>query len=293
MPLTHAQVKTRLEEVLWDTADTYWDDTRISSKILSVLKELSLCAPFSVGETHTVDRTVPILGKYTTDGTTRDIILTDWDFDDLVKISQEDGVEYPVDESPKQYRNHVQRGKTVRLELDDIPDADEDVYIYPSRQHILQSSIGTTDTAAAVKTTAAIGATSLVLNALGTGTINRNTKLTIAGDTTEYMVTASVTIATNEATVVITPGLIKSATATAIVTLALADSTLTPALEEILIKWVAGELLSDYAIKMLPLVPKGAGHADYTRKGELMIAQAKSDLRLLERPDRYVRHPRT
>ena len=293
MGLTHAEIEARLEEVLWDTTDTYWSDIRIISKMGAILKKISQRVPFVATERHPSDRAVPTRGTYTTDGTTRDIVLTDWDFDDLIKISQFDGVEYLVDQSPKEYKNFSQRDKIISLSLDDIPSASKTVYVYPQRLHILQQAIGTTDTAGAIKTLAAAAATSLALKSLGTGTINKYTKLTIAGDTTEYMVTATATIAANEATVTITPGLVAAAAVDAVVTLALADSTLTPSLEEIIIGWTAGELLSDYGIKMLSELPIEARHTDYTQKGELMIKKALEDLKLLERPGRYIIHPKS
>jgi hypothetical protein len=128
---------------------------------------------------------------------------------------------------------------------------------------------------------------------LGTGTINKYTKLTIAGDTTEYMVTATATIATNAATVSITPGLVAAADADDVVTLALSDSTLTNTLEEILIEWVCGELITNYAISMLPVTPQAANWEAYTKKGESLIAKAVGKLNSLIIPDRYVIHPRT
>lgn len=84
------------------------------------------------------------------------------------------------------------------------------------------SFLGTTDTAGAIKTLALVGATQLELKSLGTGTINKSAKLTIAGDTTIYSVTAQATIATNEATVSISPGLVAQAAVDAVVTLSLA-----------------------------------------------------------------------
>ena len=291
--LTHAEILTRIENKLADTGNTYYSEARITEEIVAILKRISDKVPFLTSERHPSDRAVPIRGEYTTDGSTRDIVLTDWDYDDIVKIPQENGVEYEVDQEPKEYRNFIHQGKIVSLELDSIPVVDESVYIYPQRQHILQAAIGTDDTAGAVKTTAAIAATSLALKSLGTGTINKYTKLTIAGDTTEYMVTATATIATNEATATITPALVAAATEDAVVTLALADSTLSPALEEVLIKWVCGELISDYSISMLPGVPTGANWKAYTEKGMSLIAEARADMGKLITPDRYAQHPRT
>jgi len=83
----------------------------------------------------------------------------------------------------------------------------------------LLSTIGTTDLAGAIKTTVAIGGTSVVLKSLGTGSINKGTKFLIAGDTVEYTVTSTATIASNEATVAITPPLVVQADADDVVTL--------------------------------------------------------------------------
>ncbi|MFA6307099.1 MAG: hypothetical protein WC639_04820 [Patescibacteria group bacterium] len=291
--LTHAEILSRIENKLRDTANTYYSDAYISEYMGAILKQISYAVPLKTTERHPSDRAVPTRGTYTTDGTTRDIILTDWDADDLVKLAQADGVEYAIyelDYEPKSFRNFYQRGKIVSLDLNLIPDASKTVYVYPDRLHILQEAIGTADTAGAVSTAGALAATSLVVKSLGTGTVNKYTKLTIAGDTTEYMVTATATIAANVATVSITPGLVVAADVDDVVTLALADSTLSPALEEVLIKWVSGSLIEDYGIYMLPSMPIGANWQAYTLKGQSLVAEAKADLRRLQIPDRYVRH---
>lgn len=85
--------------------------------------------------------------------------------------------------------------------------------------HGTYSTIGTTDLAGAVKTLAAVGASSVVLKNLGTGTINKGTKFLIAGDAVEYTLMATATIAANEATVAITPTLAVQADVNDVVTL--------------------------------------------------------------------------
>ena len=148
MPLTHAEIVTRLQAKLWTATNTQWTSAIIvADGMTPVLKKLSARVPFVTTERHPGTLAVPIRGEYTTDGTTRDIILTDWDFEDLEKISQFDGVEYPVDQSPKEYVNFLKSGKILTLKWDAIPAAADDVYIYPQRRHILQEAIGTTDTA--------------------------------------------------------------------------------------------------------------------------------------------------
>ncbi len=249
---THAEITDLISNRLGDAGNTYFSDALIAEYITRVLKKgISPRVPLITSHTIPTDRWAPTRGEYTTQSDRRDIALTDWDMVDLIGLPQADGVEHPVDKEPKQYRNFVLRHGVVELLLDGLPDASESVYIFPDRLHILQSAIGTTDTAGAVKTTAAVGATSLALNGLGTGAINKYTKLTIAGDNTEYMVKATATISGNEATVTITPSLQAAATATAVVTLALADSTLRPDLEEVLVEWVAGELRRDQSQLLL------------------------------------------
>jgi hypothetical protein len=103
--LTHAEIVTRIENKLADTGHAYYSAARIAEEMGSILKQISEKVPFITTERHPSNRLVPIRGEYTTDGSTRDIILTDWDADDLVKITQENGVEYEVDQSPKIFRN--------------------------------------------------------------------------------------------------------------------------------------------------------------------------------------------
>ena len=281
MALTHAEIVSRIQNKLSDTTPTYYSAAYVAEYMGAILKELSHMVPYR-----------PLRSEYTTDGTTRDLTLTDWDYDDLVRIPQYDGVEYTVDQSPQEWRNSVLHGRALKLLLDDIPASSENVYLYPEKVHILQSAIGTTDTAGAVKTAAAAAATSLVLKSLGTGTINKYTKLTIAGDTTEYTVKAAAAITTNEATVTIHPALSAAASADAVVTLALNDGTLSPAMEEAFILWVCGSLITDYAIKLLPNVPSSADWKEYTAKGEAMITQAKRQLSAVMELKPYVVHPR-
>ncbi len=286
MPLTHAEILARIQTDAWTAINTDWSATIIATKMGSILKKLSQVVPW-VPPTYSV---------YVTDGTTRNITLTDWDAFDLVAIFQENGIEHPVDQSPKQYRNFPvdwrPGRKVLPLVLDDIPDADESIYIYPQRLHILQSAIGTTDTAGFIHTDAAIGATSLVLDSFGTSlVVNKYTKLTIGTDPTEYMVTATVSIA-GIFTVGIFPPLVAATTDGDAVTLALADSTLTPSLEEIFIDWVVGELVKGYTPKLLSSTSEGIGAKDYFSIGATMIAEAKRELGNLAISDRYVMHPR-
>lgn len=295
MPLTHAEIIDRISNKLQDPTNVTWADAAITEYIASVLKRISRDIPFATSETHPTDRWAPTRGTYLTDGTTREIRLTDWDSLDTVRISQVDGVEHPVDQSPKEFRNFKLMHKVLALELNNIPDADETVYVYPERRHILQADIGTSDTAGAVSTASLVGDTSLIIKNLGTGTINKYTKVTISTvvpDTTEYMVTEMATIAVNVATVKLSPALVKVNLVNDVVTLALADSTLPPELEEILIQWTAGELFKDASLGKFPTIPKGVRAQDWYAIGKDMITEAKRDLGRLTMPNVYEEHSR-
>jgi hypothetical protein len=162
---------------------------------------------------------------------------------DLIMIPQFEGVEYVVDQSPPEYRNFIQQGNYIYLLLDNIPSADLSVYVYPYKRHIVQESLGTSDTAGAVKTAGSAGDTTLALKSLDTGTINENTVLTITDDDTDYIVQATATIGTNEATVTIHPPLQADVDADTVVTLSLLNTfSLTNAgLEDVFCNYLAGE----------------------------------------------------
>lgn len=76
-------------------------------------------------------------------------------------------------------------------------------------QNIKTHVIGTADLAGAVNNVSnyAAGATSIILDALGTGTVNKGTIVSFVGNSGKYVVTADATITTNAATIVIYPGL--------------------------------------------------------------------------------------
>lgn len=286
MPLTHANIVDEVALQVWQTVNTTLTDALIISKMTSILKLLSKEVPHRTDYLHK--------SSYTFDGVTSDIILLAWDYDDLVRIQQEDGCEFNSSgygaDYERIFRNARLRGKTLSVVLDSVPASGKTLYIHPDRNHIVQAAIGTDDTAGALSADAAKAATSLALNLLGTGTINKYTKLTIAGDTTEYMVKATATIASAAATVTITPGLQAAALSAAVVTLALADSTLSAGLEEVFIKWVSGELIAEYSRHEISKLAIAAGWKEYLQLGQTMIAEAKVQLATLATAGRYIRH---
>jgi len=99
--------------------------------------------------------------------------------------------------------------------------------LYAAQNCPSHTSGTTTDLAGAVNNASgyAKGATSIALDALGTGTILAGDTLTFAGHTTEYAVTADVTIAANAATVAISPPLQAAVADNEVVTLVSDDET--------------------------------------------------------------------
>ena len=149
--------------------------------------------------------------------------------------------EYKVDQNPRQFRGLTRFGDTLSLELMSRPSSAVPVYLYMNKIHLLQKEIGTDDTAGEIKTDADAGDTSIVLDSLGTGTINEMTTLTIDGDSTTYYVIETATIDTNEATVSIWPPLASAVTAGTVVALSLTDSTLNMMEEDLLARWLAAQ----------------------------------------------------
>lgn len=357
--LSHAEIDARVEEIIWDTADTYWADARIHNKIQAILKQMSERVPYWRTELlplesrtgtatsttsnalvdatesqfvstdadkviyNSTDRTWAIVTAYVSTSQltlSKDIMASgesymmfnryvnnpvngqkqvdisqvdDW----LTQFSQSLVVEYHLGYQRNAKVFNANRTLEIAYDggIDDTDtgntDAERNCLVYLPTIHRLPNLTdyeGTVNNAGGY----AVGAVSMAVSGFsGTEIIPQHALFSIASVRGIYRVTTSLTLSGGGGTLAFYPGLLDAAVNTDVITIV--SSTLTNALEEILIKWTAGELLSDYAIKMLPLVPKGAKHTDYTQKGELMIAQAKQDLRNLEIPDSYVRHSRS
>lgn len=148
-------------------------------------------------------------------------------------------IEYLVDQSPREFRGLERFGSTISLEVDSKPVSAVNAYLYMNKIHLLPKEIGTTDTAAALATSAAVGATTLSLKSLGTGTINEGVTCTITGDSTAYYVISTATIDTATATVSIWPPVGTAAAGDTVVTLSLTSSTMDMIQEGFLARWLA------------------------------------------------------
>lgn len=271
--LTYSELRDKIESDLGDSSNAIWT-TAVLDNIIS--DGLTFIARYVPWETSVLKSLA---------ASSRELTLTAGDKWKAIEMSGPEGyyaVEYEVDKDPKQYRNFVRRGDTLTLKIADTPSAASDVRIFIAKKHILQSAIGTSDTAGAVKTAGAKGDTTLALKSLGSDTINEDTKLTIAGDTTEYNVYATATIAANEATVSIWPPLQAACLADAVVTLALHDSTLTPALETALCEWVEAKALMNLPISKVNAINVGSNVvSEYRAMGQDKMALVLRDLESL------------
>lgn len=223
---TYDEVRDLIEQTLEDTSNAIWIATELDALILLALTKISFYRPREVKLTMTT-------------AASKKLTLSAENKRKLLWINE---LEYKVDEDPEQFRNWIQRGDSVVMGISATPAASETVYLYVAKQHTLYT-MGTDDIEGAIDGTKAIGSTSLVLKLLGTGAINEDTTLTIAGDSTEYTVIANATITANAATVSIVPALVAEAADDAVVTLAdpSITSTLDVELEECLVDLVAGQ----------------------------------------------------
>ncbi len=354
--LTHAEIDARIEELIWDTTDTYWADARIHNKIQAILKQISNTAPywrveelpvesrtgtatsttanalvdatesqFLSTDTNKViynatDHTWAIVTAYVSASQltlSKDIMASGESYqmfnrycwsDKQVDISQVDDwlitqfresliAEYPL--GTKRKTIVYDQNRVLELLYDGImddtdtdnTDAENKIGLYLPTIHRLSPL---TDYAGAVDLEAgyAAGSTSMVVDGFsGTEVIPQHALFTIDSVRGTYRVTTALTLAAGAGTLSFYPGLIDAAVNNDVITIV--SSTLTPALEEILIKWVAGELITDYGIKILGSTPEAANWTAYTAKGQQMIAEAKQELRNLQIPSRSTRYSRS
>lgn len=231
---TYAQILADASQYTQDTGNAIFATTEFDSLMPQGLLKVSEARPwmYKLTKTTTID--------------SYDISLTAGDKWRLMtgygyKHTGIQYAEYLVDQNPMQKRGVSRFGDTLTLEVSSRPSTAVSVYLFMDKIHLLQKTLGTTDTALAIKTQAAVGAVSLILKSAGTGTVEEMTTLTIAGDTTTYYVTAQATIAANEVTVSIWPPLAVLASVDAVVTLALTDSTLDYTQETLLGRWLAAK----------------------------------------------------
>lgn len=158
-------------------------------------------------------------------------------------------IEYLVDKNPRQFRGLTRFADIITLEVDNRPSSAVSAYLYMNKVHLLQQVLTTVDTEGTVKTATAVGDVTVVVEALGTLTIEEMTTVAITGDSTVYYVISTATIATNEATLSIWPPIAQVNAIGAVVTLSVTGSTLDLALEGFLARWLAAQACISKATK--------------------------------------------
>lgn len=291
MPRTYAEVRTLALDILIDagidpggSANQVFAEAELDAFIPGCVDELSDHWPRLVKDT-----------TLTATASSWDITLSAEILRNLKGLLP--FVEYDPESGsdPTDYRRNFE-GLTrdvIRLKLDTAPAGGEALHLYLLKKHILVN-VGTTDLAGAVKTLAAAGASSLALKLLGTGFIAEDTKLTIAGDSTVYAVTAKATIAASEATVSIYPVLAVEAAVDAVVTLAEPTSSLSTTEERILADMVAARAAINVSRKYIGAINVGSGRSgpEMLAWGQNKLADVYRQLRGIAQPTTFKEYPR-
>ena len=262
MALTYSDMAYQIAQMLQDVSGDVWPVAELDVHITQGVAEASHYGPRQTKETVST-----VASSY-------DLTLSAEHKRHLLWVER---VEYKVDQDPLSFRNFERWGDAVTMQLDSAPAAVANARLYLAKRHILMKTVGTTDLAGAIKTLAAIGATSLVLKSLGVGRINEDTQLAVAGDSTVYTVTAESLISANEATVSITPALVAAASVDAVVTLSLPTSTVDLELEGPLIRLVAARAAISKSLKLYIQT-----HSALTRLTSALTAIGKIDAEVVQ-----------
>ena len=231
MARSYATLLDLISQNLSDTGSSYFSDDTLDLFIPLGVDVISQYLPRQTKET------------LTTTADSRELTLTAENKRNLLWV---DELEYKVSKHPQQFRNFTRWGDVVLMGIDFDPVADESVYLYLAKKHILQKEVGTDDLYGTIAVQAAASASSIVLSSLGTGTINEHTSATIESDSTAYTVTADATITANWATVYITPVTAQIEAVGKDVTFSLSTATLNLDLEKCLVNWVTYKAMLSY-----------------------------------------------
>ena len=239
---TYAEILNDVETLVQDAGI---DPSPPSANSVFATAELDALMPFALTR---ISQFKPWQKKTTksTVADTRDITLTTGDKWRLLGIEK---LEYAVDKDPRKFRGSTRFADVISIKIKARPSSADDIYFFWNKNHILLSATGASSTSGAIKTAAAIGAVSLALDSLGTGTIDEMSSFTIVGDTTVYYVIADATITNNEATVSIWPPLVVAVSGTEVITLAVTNTIEEIPLEGYLARWLAARACISKATK--------------------------------------------
>jgi len=106
--------------------DLVWKDDELDLHINDCLAEISEHYPYEVKET------------LTTTASSKELDISS--IEDLLEV---DKIEYKVGQDPQDFRNHSVFGDTLTMDIDFLPSADENVYLYCHKLHQLTESSST------------------------------------------------------------------------------------------------------------------------------------------------------
>ena len=124
-----ATVRQHLRDEFVTDQEYNWKNDELDTYIRGILKEISRASPDQVVETV----------KTTVDSLVLDIS----NIKGFLGLAPEHEIEYPVGNEPPSYHNATIFGKTIRMEIYDLPGADEDVYLYCHKLHTIDSNSST------------------------------------------------------------------------------------------------------------------------------------------------------
>ena len=252
---TFAALQVAISAVLQDTANATYTTAILDDLMPRVLVKVSEAKPRHSKET------------IATTSDSREMTLTAGLKYGLIALEK---VEYPITNTLtiRYFPPFKQFGDVIRIDdgYPTLPNG-ENAYLYMLKYHFLQKATGDSTSTGALTADHAAGVSSLTLDGLGTGTINQDTTLTIAGDSTTYRVIETATITTNAATVSIAPPLAAAALNNAVVTLALATSTMDSATEDAYIDYCAGQAKIEKASTYSLLKKQGTVDNDLLQQG--------------------------
>lgn len=219
---TYAEIIDAASTILEDTGNAIFADATLAVHISNGLATMARYKPYQSKETR-------LLAVGSKEVNVQDV-------PNLINVLK---AEYEISQNPPAYRNVTWWGDNIEIGTDANPAALDKVVLYCEKSHTLVAAPSTL--AGAVNNNPgpyAVGATSIVLDGLGTGAIKQDTLVYFTGIAGEYRVTADVSIVANAATIAILPGLLEALPDNTIVTFKV--STLSPDLERILPELVAG-----------------------------------------------------
>ncbi len=228
--LSWTETRVRIAAKVTDAAYAIWSTAIMDAVMLDSLKKFSVYIP-------TIDREIlaTVASSFDLDVSgIKDYLFTNY-------------AEITINQIPEQKRSVEERqAGIVRLDLEAYRSADTAVYLYVAKPQRITNNDNVTDLLGAIDLTAGYeeGDTTIHVDDFAASeTIPAGTHFKIAGDRTNYWLTAAATLSSNEIDFVIAPPLQADVDNDAVVTLE--TSSLNVMEEDAFIKLCAGTLIQD------------------------------------------------